>query len=361
VVVVTVSQFGSHALLLTRGDVETCGVETGGVEAVPLPGLTPQTVYDQVIAFLTALDDTTSPAVAQGQVGEILGWLWDALAGPVLDRLDITGPPADGGRWPRLWWCTSGLLSFLPVHAAGHHHTRFDPAPATVLDRVIPSYTPTIRALTHARRTGRAYADGRVSLHENDRLVAVAMPHTPDASDLPGGQAETTSLQARFPGQVDVLTGPQATRQAVLGRLPATRWAHFACHGAAELDDPSASRLLLDDHQTEPLTVLDIARLRLHEAELAFLSACSTAQPGGRLTDEAIHLASAFQLAGYRHVIATLWPIGDRHAVTIAEDIYATLAASGDAAVAVHHAAREFRGVWARMPLVWASHIHVGA
>lgn len=31
----------------------------------------------------------------------------------------ITGPPGDGQPWPRLWWCVSGLLSFLPVHAAG--------------------------------------------------------------------------------------------------------------------------------------------------------------------------------------------------------------------------------------------------
>jgi CHAT domain-containing protein len=184
------------------------------------------------------------------------------------------------------------------------------------------------------------------------------MPHTPDAPDLPGALAETTALQARFPGQVDVLTGPAATRQTVLHRLPAARWAHFACHGAAELADPSTSRLLLAD---QPLTVLDVARLRLHDAELAFLSACSTAMPGSRLTDEAIHLASAFQLAGYRHVIATLWPIGDQHAVNIAHEIYTAVTDSGDAAGAVHTAARGSRSLWARIPAVWASHIHVGA
>ncbi|MBL7517311.1 CHAT domain-containing protein [Frankia sp. CNm7] len=348
VVVVAVSEFGSYALLLTGG----------GVEAVPLAGLTPQAVHDQVIALLGALDDTT-PAL-QGRLGEIVGWLWDVLAGPVLDRLDVVGPPRDGGRWPRLWWCTSGLLSFLPVHAAGHHHTRFDPSPATVLDRAIASYTPTIRALAHARRASPLPGGSRVSLQDDGRLVAVAMPHTPDAADLPGAQVETASLQARFSGQVDLLTGPQATRQAVLGRLPTARWAHFACHGTVNLADPSASQLLLADHQTRPLTVLDVARLRLRDAELAFLSACETARPGRRLTDEAIHLASAFQLAGYRHVIATLWPISDRHAVDIANDIYTTLATTGDAAAAVHTATRQLRGLWARHPSVWASHIHVG-
>jgi hypothetical protein len=343
VIVVAVSDFGSYALLLTGG----------GVEAVDLAGLTPRTVYDQVVVFLDALRDTTSTA-AQGRLVEVLGWLWDTLARPVLDRLGLVDPPADGAPWPRVWWCTSGLLSFLPVHAAGRHDTRFDPAPATVIDRVISSYTPTLRALTHARRTGAA---GRVSLGEDGRLAVVAMPQTPGAADLPGAQDEATELRARFPGQVDVLAGGRATRQAVRDMLPAARWAHFACHGAAELADPSRSRLLLTDG---PLTVVDIARLRLHDTELAFLSACETARPGGRLTDEAIHLASAFQLAGYRNVIATLWPINDQHAVTATQDIYTTLTAAGDAAAAVHTAARESRALWARTPSLWASHIHVG-
>ncbi|WP_243407941.1 tetratricopeptide repeat protein, partial [Frankia canadensis] len=139
VVAVAVSEFGSQALLLADST----------VEAVALPDLTPQAVYDQVVAFLGALADTTS-GVAQRRLVAVLGWLWDVLAGPVLDRLHLTTTPADGPSWPRLWWCTTGLLSFLPVHAAGHHDTRFDTHPATVLDRTISSYTPTLRALTHA-------------------------------------------------------------------------------------------------------------------------------------------------------------------------------------------------------------------
>ena len=189
------------------------------------------------------------------------------------------------------------------------------------------------------------------------------MPHTPGAPDLPGALAEAAGLQRRFPGRVTVLTGPQATHDAVLAALPAGRWAHFACHGASDPSNPSASCLLLTDHQQRPLTVVDVARLRLEDAGLAFLSACSTAQPGGRLADEAIHLASAFQLAGYRHVIATLWPIGDKHAVDLAADIYTTLAdGAGDVAGAVHAAVRRMRQRrgW-DTPSAWASHIHIGA
>jgi CHAT domain-containing protein len=133
---------------------------------------------------------------------------------------------------------------------------------------------------------------------------------------------------------------------------------HFACHGTAEITDPSNSRLLLHDR---PLTVVDVARLRLHDAELAFLSACETARPGARLADEAIHLASAFQLAGYRHVIAALWPVADHTAVAFADYIYATLSQPPNVAGAVHTATRNLRDSWPGHPSEWASHIHAGA
>jgi hypothetical protein len=375
-VIVNVSDFGSHALILTG---------RGVLDPIPLAGLTSSTVLERVVGFIGALDDiASSPAISSGrasaeqQITDTLRWLWDAITGPVLDRLGLTGPPAAGQPWPRLWWCVSGLLSFLPLHAAGHHDTRFDAAPRTVIDRVMSSYTPTIRALTHARRTrppttyelsSSPTADGgNRSGNGNSpaglgggRVVAVAMPHTPGATDLPGTEAEAALLQRRFPGRVSVLAGPQATHEAVLAALPAARWAHFACHGYADIVDPSASHLLLADHRRQPLTVADVARLRLDDAHLAFLSACETAQPGARLSDEAIHLTSAFQLAGYRHVIGTLWPIGDTHAVAVADDIYTTIAVTGDIPGAVHTATRRLRNRWADSPSAWASHIHVGA
>jgi CHAT domain-containing protein len=284
-----------------------------------------------------------------------LGWLWDAVAGPVLDRLGICGPPRDGEPWPRLWWCPSGLLSLLPLHAAGHHDTVSDAAPRTVLDRVVCSTTPTLRALAHSRRgadSPRPCAN---------RAVVVAMPKTPGSNaDLPGAAAEAALIRRHFPGEVTVLTGTAATHDAVLAALAGASWAHFACHGHSDLVDPSACRLLLADHHNRPLTVVDLARLRMDNSELAFLSACSTARPSGRLAEEVIHLASAFQLAGYRHVIGTLWPIGDRHAVDVADLVYPAIVGGADVAAAVHGATRRMRDRWPSDPSVWASHIHVG-
>ncbi|MGO9724317.1 MAG: CHAT domain-containing protein [Streptosporangiaceae bacterium] len=158
-----------------------------------------------------------------------------------------------------------------------------------------------------------------------------------------------------------------ATSDSVSEAMPRYPWAHFACHAANRLDNPSASCLLLHDYADRPLTVLSVARLSLDHAELAFLSACSTARTGAALPDEAINLGSAFQLAGYREVVATLWPVADRPAVCLAAMFYETLSAAGTAAetadgaaMALHQATRRLRGTLADQPSAWAAHVHSG-
>jgi CHAT domain len=361
VIAITVSRFGSYALIVTS---------QGVLAPLRLPQLTPESLAEQVRLFHRAIRTARSRAIspsgrtaAEVRLSDTLSWLWDAVAHPVLNRLGITGPPPDGRPWPKVWWCPSGLLSFLPLHAAGYPHARRRAKSAAVIDRAISSYTPTIRALTHSRRPYPDAEDNGSRLDDVNRMVAVAMPQTPGAPDLPSAQKEVDWLEQHFPGQVTELSGSLATHETVLAALPAGRWTHFACHAEADPANPSAGYLLLADHQKQPLTVTDIARLRLEDARLAFLSACSTARPGQRLTDEVIHLASAFQLAGYRHVIGTLWQIDDQHAQVFAEDIYSTLITTGkhDVAETVHTAVRRIRKDWAHTPSVWASHIHVGA
>jgi CHAT domain-containing protein len=131
---------------------------------------------------------------------------------------------------------------------------------------------------------------------------------------------------------------------------------HFACHGQSDLDNPSAGHLLLTDR---PLTVIDLTRTRLPDAELAFLSACNTARTGANLPDEPIHLAAACQLAGYRHVIASLWPISDNDTAWIANRFYTTVTTT-DAASALHHATRALRATNRDQPHLWAPYTHTG-
>jgi hypothetical protein len=42
------------------------------------------------------------PIVAQSAVFDVLDWLWQVIAAPVLDALGHTGPPANREAWPRV-------------------------------------------------------------------------------------------------------------------------------------------------------------------------------------------------------------------------------------------------------------------
>ncbi|MFE7514045.1 CHAT domain-containing protein [Streptomyces sp. NPDC057540] len=378
VVMLNVSALRSDALLLTRED----------ITSVELTALVPEAIGENVSAFRTAVDtvatteDFEELATAQDAMASVLEWLWDCVAEPVLTALGHTERPGDGEPWPRLWWAPGGVLGMLPLHAAGH---RTGPTGRRVLDRVISSYTPTLRALRHAREQVRRQGTGPVA----HRALLVAMPLTPG---LPGGGPLSQALEevARVRHHFDeavLLCNPEvptdppadgaAIRSEVLASLSGVTVAHFACHGAASTADPSQSRLLLHDHQHSPLTVQDLLPAELDSARLAYLSACGSASAtvGGGLRDEAIHLASVFQLVGFPHVVGSLWDIDDRTAATLADAFYAALrtgSAPPDtdrAAWALHQAVRGIRdgtdlpGPYdrTRNPYLWASYLHAGA
>jgi len=363
IVVFNISQYRSDALILT----------SRAITHLPLPGLAFDKVIGQVNEFSDSLGVITDQSTgldlqvqAEASLSRILEWLWDAAADPVLQHLGYIQTPAAGSQWPRVWWVPGGLLGLLPLHAAGYH--RSADRSRTVLDRVISSYTPTIRALAHAR--------SRVAKAPPTRALIVAMPTTPGGSPLGDVKAETALLRERLPSPTVLISDSLAlnehtpTKAAVIAHLPDAGIAHFSCHAASHPDDPSQSYLALDDHHEEPLTVASLVPIRLHHAQLAFLSACQTARNEATLLlDEALHLTAAFQLAGFPHVIGTLWSISDSIAADVADSFYTRLQTAprtfdtAAAAQALHHAIRDLRDSrnLSAYPSLWAAFTHTGA
>ncbi|WP_285565119.1 CHAT domain-containing protein [Streptomyces sp. RTGN2] len=344
VVYLNVSRYRSDAVIIAPD----------GIRSVPLR-VTPDDAGHRQRALDAALDRRRSTAEGEraAAVHEVLGWLWDAVAEPVLGALKDLHAAHGGPGLPRVWWVPTGTLALLPVHAAGHRD-----GSRSLLDRVISSYTPTVRSLA-AARAARAAPVGLPG------PLAVTMSRTPDAAPLAGAEAEARMVCGLFPDTVR-LTDEDATRERVLRELPHHAWAHFACHAVADRDVPSRGGLLLHDHLRSPLTVEDVSGLDLGHPELAYLSSCETARTAPRHADEAIHLATAFQLAGYRQVVATLWPVRDEVGSVFAERVYTELAgavrsgAPVDAAAAVHRATLAVRELCPNRPQFWASYLHVG-
>jgi CHAT domain-containing protein len=150
-----------------------------------------------------------------------------------------------------------------------------------------------------------------------------------------------------------------------MAALPRHEVVHLACHGQSAWDMRAGSKLLLHDHNENPLTISALSRLRLTGAELAYLGACSTTSTHPSLVNEAVHITAAFQIAGYRNVIGTLWSINDALATWTAHTVYSLLTKDGgldttQAAHALHQATRQLRDTYPDDPLLWAAHIHVG-
>ncbi|MFF1980648.1 CHAT domain-containing protein, partial [Streptomyces sp. NPDC058198] len=382
VAVFNISPYRSDALLLTRD----------GITHLELPQLTTDALIERIVSFQQALHTaTTGRDKSQRRQGQdvmtgVLQWLWDTAAGPVLDALGHRRQPPADADWPRVWWAPGGLLGLLPLPAAGYHDDPADdPHRRTVMDRVISSHTPTVRALRYAREH---------TPHPDTPAqgLIVAMPTTPGLPHhgrLNHVSAEAEILRRHLPSTV-LLREPdpdpdghpanslpsRPTKAAVLDHLPHCPIAHFACHGASHPTDPSQSRLLLHDHENDPLTVASLTPVRLDHAQLAYLSACRTAAiDTANLADEAIHLTSAFQLAGFPHVVGTLWEIDDQIAVTVADTFYTHLRTpdgtidTSRAARALHQAVRSVRDGHdlpgrlnrTRTPFLWAAYLHAGA
>ncbi|MFD4621843.1 CHAT domain-containing protein [Streptomyces sp. NPDC058475] len=295
-----------------------------------------------------------SPAdlVAAGAtVRETLAWTWHKIVRPVLDLVGAGDPVPDEGTWPRIWWVPTGAFNALPLHAAQCTlpECELDGCGAA-LDAVVSSYVPGFQTLAYAR-TRAEHRDTA----DHGRAVLVAAPD----DELPG-IAAAAGYAAGLLGAREPLIGAAATREAVLAALGGAPWVHFGCHATTDRTEPSGALLHLPSG--EALSVLEICRARPQSAQLAFLAACGTARTAERLSDEAVHITSAFLLAGFPAAVGTLWEIDSTHADHVTRDFYRRLVGDGTdtSPHALHHTVRELRRRMPDRPHIWAAYVHAG-
>ncbi|KAH7186862.1 CHAT domain-containing protein [Fusarium oxysporum] len=393
-IVVNVTSISSDALI----------VDTSGVHHLPLPEVNASEMDDYRKWNLARGATRDGKVVAQllheKKFRGFLEQLWFGCVRVVLEYLGFDEPK--DSELPRVWWVGTGLASSVPFHAAGIHSPG---SIANTISRVISSYTPTIKALGHARARTPPGSDMQ-------SVLLVTMPETPGLRNLPGvtdeeadimdvlkrshfeillrqpnahtvleAQRNTGTAQCAYgdTDTLDVVKKPrfamplkQPSANRVLEALRYFTIAHFACHGSSDLGDPSNSFLALqgsDKRVPDKLNVQTISDANLENAWLAYLSACSTAEvKASNLADESLHLASSFQVAGFRHVIASMWPADDNICAQVATRFYSELLEKGGiykgdkaVAAALQTAVTEVRSQNLQRPHLWAQYIHSGA
>ncbi|KAG8707101.1 hypothetical protein FRC08_000690 [Ceratobasidium sp. 394] len=281
---------------------------------------------------------------------DVMGELWTIVVKPVLEKLGLiqNTPPA---ILPRITWCTTGPLAFLPFHAAGCYN---EPE-ARTYKYAVSSYTPNLSVLSKASRAPANQFQG---------ILAVSQAETAGYAPLPGTVAELDHIQElAFGLPFTRLHGEAATANSVLDAMKKRSWAHLACHASQNSDDPTSSAFQLHRSQLDLSTLV---HERLEHVDLAFLSACQTATGHERLPDEAIHLAAGMLLVGYQRVVATMWSIRDEDAPVIVKEFYSRVLEGGvpdsrKAATALHDAIGYLRAkVGERNFAQWVPFVHIG-
>ncbi|KAG5758586.1 hypothetical protein H9Q72_013275 [Fusarium xylarioides] len=282
--------------------------------------------------------------VLSGERGspDVLEWLWATVVCPVLDRIGFSEAPI-GDNLPHVWWIPTGLLKQFPLHAAGYHRKR---TKETTLDRVVSSYASSVKAMIQARKRRRP-------TRETNKAVLVAMENTPTLSRLVFANQELEAVKDVCSSIGLEVVEPERRKATLIDQLHQCKFSHFAGHGCTDPQDPLRSYLCLEDIVTNPLRVGGLLDLNLKDQPpfLAYLSACGTGRiQQEQFMDESVHLISAFQLAGFQHVIGTLWEVNDRVCVDIAKVVYEGIKDGwmSDQSVAwgLHEASRQLRDKW---------------
>lgn len=307
IVVINVSQHRCDAII----------VEADGIRSQYLPKMTMQEIKARSQA-------TTGVSSLKS---EVLEWLWDGIVEPVLESVGLTSSPV--GDWPRICWIPTGPLVHLPLHAAGYHHV----VNKTILDRAISLVqNHTFRQKSEAsRKPEHAVLIGMKELHNAPKEIEEV---------------------AKICQEIEVQRPDPCTKK-VLKALRSCDIFHFAGHGSSNALDPSKSALILNNQ--DRLTVSSLFDINFHKQKpfLAFLSACSTGQiRQDKLVDEGLHLIAGCQVAGFQHVIGTLWEVNDALCIEVTRMTYEWMHKNGmsheSVSEGLHRAIRQLRTKWVR-------------
>ncbi|HYN21127.1 MAG TPA: CHAT domain-containing protein [Thermoanaerobaculia bacterium] len=153
--------------------------------------------------------------------------------------------------------------------------------------------------------------------------VRSALRRSPSAGlqPLPNTAREVSAIGSLFAQAAEpqeALLAANATEEAVKQRLGRARYVHLAVHGFADDRQPDHSFLALSIPEDLPEGrengILEIWEIidRLHfDADLVTLSACVTALGPEYSGEGLMSLSRAFQIAGARSVLASLWRVDD--------------------------------------------------
>jgi CHAT domain-containing protein/tetratricopeptide (TPR) repeat protein len=193
-----------------------------------------------------------------------------------------------------------------------------------------PAGSPPLQPLPMAAFGAPQYPPGAQEA-PGDAEVRSAVRRGLTLEPLPASREEAAGVARLFPGGQAFL-GAEATEEEVKRVAPRARFLHFACHGLLDEQMPLNSGLALSipEHPAEGqdngiLQAWEIFESLRLDAELVTLSACDTALGKDMGGEGILGLTRAFQYAGARSVLASLWSVADESTAQLMQRFYGYL------------------------------------
>lgn len=208
-------------------------------------------------------------------------------------------------------------------------------------------------------------ADADVKLMEpNDFLNKVGFDLT--RLEATGKLAER--LKSMFAENAKALTGVSANKDALFGReeshLDKYRWIVFATHGYAASDVPGIMEpfiaLTRTQGQSDGLVKMsEVLHMKLN-ADLVAVTACQTGYGEVVEGEGVMSIGRAFQCAGARCLLASLWSVSEVTSVQLMEELFKGLKQGETVTQALSEARKDLRSLGYDHPFFWAAFVLTG-
>jgi CHAT domain-containing protein len=228
------------------------------------------------------------------------------------------------------------------------------------------------------QQEGSSLADANRPANTQIRAGGLAREYPP----LLATGLEAKAIATAMPDVTLLYTGRDATKQE-LKTIPAPKVLHLAVHGYfVDGDAPLPSNpndvvidkkkkygflrygLILNSKDDRPtdriLTSLEISMLNLDLTDLVVLSACDSGVGDTTPGDNVSGLRTAFQMAGAKAVVSSLWTVDDVRGKEFMAEFYKRLAAGADKHASINESLRQTKLSMierSREPYYWASFV----
>lgn len=309
--------------------IEAAGTPGPGLSFYSLP-VGRESLEQEVEAFRGLLGRPEALVSALRQRG---GHLYDLLvrpAKPVIDKADRWLISPDGPLH---------ALPFAALHSGERYMAEIKPihvtASATVYKgfkevRGKPSAVLDLLAVGDPLYPAKPESSAQTSI---DPQVQSALLRGLRLESLPATRDEVQTISTLFP-RTRILLGGEATEEAIKSLAPQAQRLHFAGHGLLDEKFPLNSALALtipesreegrDNGLLQAWEIFESLRL---DADLVTLSACDSGLGMDLRGEGLIGLVRAFQFAGARSVLASLWSVSDSSTSDLMKRFYGYLKA----------------------------------